>query len=90
MRRFALFTVSALALSAWAAQPADAARVCKEVCDHGVCNKSCVREEPVRRGYRERDEVIGRGYRDREIIERRHERRPGFEVDTPVGDVRIR
>lgn len=67
----------------------EVARVCKEVCSHGVCSRRCVSEGPdFRRGYRDRG-YVGRDYRDREVIERR-DRRPGVEVDTPIGGVRVR
>jgi hypothetical protein len=92
MRRLVLLSVSAFALAAWAAQPVEAARVCKEVCSHGVCSKRCVSDGPSVTIRHDRDRVIerDRGYRDRgEVIERR-ERRPGVEVDTPIGDVRVR
>ena len=87
--RFALLAVSAVALSGFAVQPADAARVCRSVCSHGVCTKNCTsdRSDVVIR-HRDRGVVVGRGYRDREVIERRHQ--PGVEVDTPIGGVRVR
>jgi hypothetical protein len=83
MRVGLLPLVASLALAGFAL-PADAARVCHEVCSH----KTCTHEgTPVVQ--RERDIVIGRGVRDRTVIEGR-EHRPGFEVDTPVGGVRVR
>lgn len=70
MRMIALVGTAAAALSAatFFAGPADAERICRQVCDDGFCRTQC-----VERGDRLYDRDYDRGYY----------RRPGIELHVP-------
>jgi hypothetical protein len=81
MNTLAIATVTA-AIAVLTPQIASAERVCKEVCNAGICKQECIETE-------------GRGDRRDRIEERREERReergPGIDLrlPLPVPDIRV-
>jgi hypothetical protein len=80
MRKMNLLAIATLtaAIAALTPQIASAERVCKEVCNAGICKQECIETE-------------GRGDRRDRIEERREERGPGIDLrlPLPVPDIRV-
>ena len=76
-----LLGVGALVAAGAIPQMASAEKVCKEVCNAGICRSECVETEGRRDRIEER--------RDDRREERRDERAPGIELRLPVPDIRV-
>ncbi len=80
MRKLALIGITAFAASFAVAPAANAASVCREVCDGGTCVQKCKEQSST---------TVIRKDRDVTVRERERPRAPGIELNVPGVSVDI-